>query len=79
MNKRVAERIGARFLLAAPLLFLLAGEAAARSISKKGWTAWLLIGCVALLAPLLIKKAFRGVALTMLCLLVAGCLYQAFK
>ena len=76
---RLAERIGVSFLLALPLLLLATGEAAARGGSKNGWTAWLLIGCLALLAPLLIKKAFRAVGFTVLCLLVAGCLYQAFR
>ena len=79
MNMKVAERIGACFLLAALLLFLLAGEAAARGASKNGWTAWLLFGCLALFAPLLIKKTLRAFGFTMLCLLVAGCLYQAFR
>jgi hypothetical protein len=79
MAARLAERIGASFLLAALLLFLLAGEAAARGGSKNGWTVWLLIACLVLLAPLLFRKALRAVAFTMLCLLVAGCIYQAFK
>ena len=79
MAAGLAERIGASFLLAAPLLFLFASEAAARGDSKNGWTAWLLIGFLALIAPLLIKKTLRAFGFTMLCLLVAGCLYQAFK